>query len=140
MMASALTLPLAVFANNEPQVEQAPVVQAVPIQNPYEAACHELTELDYKNACYDAAHGTVVVLRNSNQILDPVRDGFLSSVKKAYGSSIPVEFRDTEGQTTMFMFDKNMRISSDMLVNGSVLFGMGEIYQQKGPAIGRSLE
>lgn len=113
----------------------APVQNASVATNPYIGACDKITEKTYKaqheEACRDAANGTVVILRNPKDVIDPVRDGFLSSVKRAYGNSIPVEFRDTQGATTIFMFDKNINVDSDMLVNGSLLYVLGKKYPEK---------
>lgn len=79
----------------------------------------------------DAAHGTVVILRNPNEVSNIVKVAFSEAINERYGGDIPIEFRDTDGPTTMFMFDKSGQIDQRGLVNGSLLYVIGEIYPTK---------
>jgi len=128
MAATALTLSAPAFAkDNTAQTSQA-AVQTVSIQNPYEAACHGLTDQEFKDACYDAAKGTVVILRNPSEVSDIVARGFEKAINRRYNSGIPIEFRDTTGSTRLFMFDRNMAIEERMFVSGSLLLAIGKNY------------
>ena len=125
--ATIMLSPMVANANDSAVTSDAPI-QTVSIQNPYLSACDSVIEAEHKKACMDAANGTVVILRNPNEVIDPVRDGFLRSVKRAYGDNIPVEFRDTGGPTTMFMFDKSARVNQKVLTNGVILAVIGKNY------------
>lgn len=105
-------------------------------RNPYISACENVSDAEFKIACIDAANGTVIILRNPNEVSDIVRDGFSSAVSGRYDEKIPVEFRDTNGPTTVFLFDKHMQVDRDMLANGSLLYVLGKKYPEKAIALG----
>lgn len=134
VLAGSMALSAPAFAKDKaptPAVQTSVPVQTVAFQNPYISACDEHTTQKYDAACRDAAKGTVVILMKSDEFNDAIRDGFLSAAERRYGDTIPIEFRDTDGPTTVFMFDKNMQIDQDMIVNGSLLYAIGIRYPEK---------
>lgn len=114
---------------------QQPVVQTVSIQNPYISACHDISEAELKQACTEAANGTVIILRNPTEVSDIARDIFLGTMGRTHGDSIPVEVRDTVGPTTIFVFDKNLQIQSSAFTNGSLVNALGVRYPEKVAAL-----